>query len=496
VTKAAPFPKSAPEAQQIRSSAILAFVEAVERDVRDLHSFMLLRRGSVVAQGYWEPYGRDHPHMLFSLSKSFTSTAIGLLVAEGRLSVENRVLDYFPGEGPAQPGDNLRAMRVRDLLTMTTGHDTDATGALHQTGKNWTRAFLAQPVEHQPGTHFVYNSAATYMLSAIAQRLTGERILDYLQPRLFAPLGITHPTWETSPEGIDVGGWGLAVTTADIARFGQLYLQKGVWQGQRLLPEAWVAEATSRQVPNGPNENPDWEQGYGYQFWRCRHRAYRGDGAFGQFCVIMPDQEAVLAVTAGLSNMQAVLDLVWKHLLPAMGSVSVPDDSATASTLDARLAVLRLAPAAGRATSSRAAELTGRDFTLVENSDQLAAIRFDFEADGCAVTLRDGRGEQRIQCGFGRWVQSDGTTLRAREFGVEGPAATKLVASGAWLDDRTYLVELCWYETPFRRTLTCRFDGDRVVVDQQANVSFGPVERPRLEGKATPSRLPVAERAP
>jgi CubicO group peptidase (beta-lactamase class C family) len=288
MTHDSPFPRSTPEAQGIPSAAIGAFVGAAERDLDAIHSFILLRHGHLVAEGWWEPYRPTDQHMLFSLSKSFTSSAIGLLVAEGRLSLDERVLSFFPDDAPPEPSDTLRAMRVRHLLTMSTGHAIDTTGPMTgELGRSWVRGFLAQPVEHEPGTHFVYNSGASYLLSAIVQQRSGGRMLDYLRPRLFAPLGIADPRWETSPEGIDVGGWGLRITTADIAAFGQLYLQGGEWRGRRILPEAWVTEATARQIANGPAPNRDWEQGYGYQFWRCQHGAYRGDGAFGQYCVVL-----------------------------------------------------------------------------------------------------------------------------------------------------------------------------------------------------------------
>jgi CubicO group peptidase (beta-lactamase class C family) len=478
MTMTVDLPKSSPEAQGIRSSAILAFLDAVQRDDRELHSLMLLRRGTVVAEGYWEPYRAASPHMLFSLSKSFTSTAIGMLVAEGRLSVDDLVLDYFPDEAPKNPSANLRAMRVRHLLTMTTGHSTEPNRQNFAPGLTWAGGFLVHPVEHEPGTHFVYNSAATYMLSAITQRITGERLIHYLQSRLFVPLGIENPTWETSPEGIDTGGWGLSIRTADIARFGQLYLQGGVWQGTRLLPEPWVAEATSWQVPNGPSENIDWVQGYGYQFWRCRHGAYRGDGAFGQFCLVLPDQQSVIAITAGLRNMQSVLDLVWEHLLPALGTDALAENPADQRSLANRLAGLRLLPMVGQPTSSIVAALTGRKFALAKNSDGIEAIGFDFAADAATLTIRTGRGEQRILCGSGRWLRSEGTALRVRE----GFELAKVAASGAWLDDQTYVADLRFDETPFRRTLTCHFEGDRLAIDQKTNVSFGPLELPRLEG--------------
>ena len=243
----------------------------------------------------------NYPHMLFSLSKSFTSTAVGLAVAEGRLSVDDPVLSFFPEDAPAEverePGGDARAPSAVHVHRACGGYHgplfTSADG-------NWVKAFLALPVEHEPGTHFLYNSGATYMLSAIVQK--GDRA-DAAGLPAAAPVraaGHRRRRRGKPARGASTwAAWGLSVKTEDIARFGQLYLQKGMWQGQRILPEAWVAEATSRQVSNGANPESDWEQGYGYQFWRCRHEIYRGDGAFGQYCIVMPEQDAVLAITSG-----------------------------------------------------------------------------------------------------------------------------------------------------------------------------------------------------
>ncbi len=157
----------------------------------------------------------------------------------------------------------------------------------------------------------------------------------------------------TSPQGINTGGWGLKIKTEDIARFGQMYLQKGVWNGKPLLPEAWVAEATSFKISNGDNPESDWNQGYCYQFWRCRHNTYRGDGAFGQYCVVMPDQDAVLAITSGVPDMQAVLNLVWDCLLPAMGSTALPADCGGAGGAEAQTVQSGAAAAAGTSDLAR-----------------------------------------------------------------------------------------------------------------------------------------------
>ena len=233
---AASLPRSSPEAQGVSSAAILSFIEAADKSIDSLHSFMLLRHGHVVAEGWWAPYDAQSPHVLFSLSKSFTSTAIGLAISEGKLSVDDEVLKFFPDDAPAEPGANLKAMRVRDLLRMNTGHETEPPRPPNQ---SWKKAFLNHPVRFKPGTHFLYNTSATYMLAAIVEKTTGMPLLDYLRPRLFEPLSVENPTWEKSPEGITVGGYGLSVRTEDIARFGQLYLQKGNWRGKQLIPAAW-----------------------------------------------------------------------------------------------------------------------------------------------------------------------------------------------------------------------------------------------------------------
>ncbi len=297
-------PRATPESQGVSSAAIRSFVEAANEQVKSMHSVMLVRHGKVVAEGWWAPEAANKPHILWSLSKSFTSTAVGLAVAEGKLNIDDKVLKFFPEDAPADPSENLKAMRVRDLLTMSAGHAAEPWWSGDDV---WTMRFLAEPVVHEPGSHFRYNTPATYMQSAIVQKVTGQTVVDYLTPRLFEPLGIDKPTWDKSPQGISIGGYGLYLKTEDIAKFGQLYLQKGQWNGKQLIPADWVALATSKQVENdkAPSAgNPDWRQGYGFQFWQCRHGAFRGDGKDGQFCIVLPKQDAVIAITALTGNMQ------------------------------------------------------------------------------------------------------------------------------------------------------------------------------------------------
>src|SRR5881394_703976 len=241
-------PRSAPEMQGVSSTAVLEFAHSLDQQIEAMHSVMVVRHGHVIAEGWWSPYDAGHNHVLYSLSKSFTSTAVGFAVAEGKLSIDDAVLKFFPEDAPANPGNNLKQMRVRDLLTMSTGHQDEPPVAPDTIS---SKSFLTEAVPHLPGTHFKYNTAATFMQSAIVQKVTGQTLLDFLQPRLFEPLGIEHPVWDTNFQGISLGGYGLRVRTEDLAKFGQLYLQRGSWNGKQLVPSDWVAMATAKQTANG-----------------------------------------------------------------------------------------------------------------------------------------------------------------------------------------------------------------------------------------------------
>lgn len=464
-------PRSSPESQGVPSPAIFEFIRAADKSIHSLHSFMLVRHGRVVAECWWAPYNAASPHMLFSLSKSFTATAVGLAAAEGKLSLDDEVLKFFPDDAPADPSQNLKAMRITDLLRMNTGHETEPPRPQDQ---SWKRAFLKHPVAFKPGTRFLYNTSATYMLSAIVEKATGSSLLDYLRPRLFEPLGIRNPTWEVSPEGITTGGFGLSVRTEDIAAFGQLYLQKGQWNGQQLVPREWVEAATARQTSNGSNPRSDWDQGYGYQFWRCQNNCYRGDGAFGQYCLVMPDQDAVIAITSGLGDMQAVLTLVWDKLLPAMKTSPLLEDASAQMKLSKALNGLTLRAQEG---SKQGMEVSGKQYELPANPRKLEAISLENGAAEAATLLVRFEGvEQRIRCGYGTWIKGE-AALGA------GAKPQPIAASGAWTGNNTFTAQICSYETPFVYTVSLRFVGDEVRLTVRANVGFGPTAEPELVGK-------------
>jgi CubicO group peptidase (beta-lactamase class C family) len=482
----APLPRSTPEHEGIPSSAVLSFVQAADTSIDAMNSFMLVRHGRVVAEGWWGPYAPATPHILYSLSKSFTSTAIGLAQAEGKLSVDDPVLKFFPDEAPAEPSANLKAMRVRDLLRMVAGHQTEAAlfGAVDSSMRSatWVKRFFAHPVPFKPGTHFLYNSPATYMLSAIVQKATGQTVNDYLTPRLYEPLGIEKPHWVSSPEGINAGAYGLSVRTEDIAKLGQLYLQKGVWKGKQIVPAAWVAEATARQTSNGSAPTSDWDQGYGYQFWQSRH-GFRGDGAFGQYMLILPQYDAVVAITSGVRDMQAVMNLVWDKLLPAMQPHAVAENAGAQRALKAKLASLVVKVAPGQATSPIASKVSGRWYQLPDNERGMRAVSLDFST-APVLHVRTATGESATPIGIGVWTTSKGWTNGIdRMLSVTPPVSVG--ASGGWSADSVFTVKLVAPETPFYSTMQFRFDGDRLVIDGENNVAFGDRKIPTLT--ATPA---------
>ena len=312
------------------AKAMDSFFEQAATDSLDIHSVMIVKDGNVIFSR-WQSEGVDSiPHVLHSVSKTFTATAVGLAIADGEMALTDKIIDYFPDKLPAEVSDNLKAMTVRDLLTMSCGHDEEP--SWRDTEQDWVSVFLAHPVKHKPGTFYLYNSLGTYVLSAIVQQVTGEKVVDYLNTRLFEPLHIDKPRWEESPQGINTGGWGLYLKTEDLAKMGQLLLQKGEWNGKQIIPADWVSEMSKKQVESiNPGtrieqaaergltvETSDWMQGYGYQMWRCRPGCFRADGARGQYIIVVPDKNAVIAITSNVEDLQAELNLVWNKILPVL----------------------------------------------------------------------------------------------------------------------------------------------------------------------------------
>jgi CubicO group peptidase (beta-lactamase class C family) len=464
-------------------------LDDLEQLTGDMHSIMVLRHGAVIAEGAWRPYQPTHRQLLFSLSKSFTSTAVGFAIDEGLFGLDDSVLALLPEDAPAQVSDNLAAMTVRHLLTMTAGHASDAMGSLGRSGvANWALAVMAEPVATEPGSVFMYNSGASYLLSAIVTRASGLGLLDYLRPRLFDPLGIDDPSWEKSPQGIEAGGWGLSITTEELAKFGQLYLNGGRWNDTQVVPADWVEAATSLQVPTDAwNGTVDWRQGYGFQFWRCQNGAFRGDGAHGQFCLVIPEHDTVVVITSAIPDMQAVLDVIWARLLPALStSVPLPDAPADEfSALQSRLSSLAVRLPAYAGASQEAARFfdrarfLDRTYRFADNESGLVSARLEQREDATAITITDAAGERLIVARPDAWLpQPDG---------VVDSSPSAVAAAAGWVDHSTFVATVLFYETPFAHTLNFAFDDqvDGIVeFSITQNVSLGTTNLLRLTGRA------------
>jgi CubicO group peptidase (beta-lactamase class C family) len=446
-------PRSSPESQGVDPAGILAFLDSLESapDI-EMHSLMIIRHGQVVAEGWWSPYLPEQPHLLYSLSKSFTSTAAAFAIAEGLLDLDATVLSYFPELDGEITDRRSRSILVRHVAAMASGHlEETVRRASALDPLEPVRGFLLIPPDREPGSVFAYNQPCTYALAAIVQRLTGQTLIEYLRPKLFDPLGIGQAGWQRDAAGRDLGYTGLHATTDAIARLGLLYLQRGVWNGQRLLSEEWIDEATRVQVETPNEPNPDWRRGYGFQFWTSRH-GYRGDGAYGQFCVVLPEQNAVITTTAGTENMQGILDAVWADLLPAMTAARV-DPSPVADQLAARLDGLQLAAfQAKRAPDSSVAAWAAASFLpkggWCEAQPTLNAVRLHRDAEMWQLTFLEGDVAFGAAVGVGGWR----TNLTETDHGKTG---VPLAISGGWTDEDTFRAEVIFLETPHRLGLTC-----------------------------------------
>lgn len=444
------------------AGGILALLDGLQAAQIDFHSLMVLRHGQVVAEGWWAPYQADVPHLLYSLSKSFTSTAIGIAQAEGLLSIDDRVVSFFPEKLPAQVSPYVERMKIRHLLAMASGHAEDTWDKLSG-GGDIVRGFLSLPPDQEPGSLFCYNQGCTYTLSAIITKLTGQRLVDYLRPRLLDPLGIGEARWVQSEEGIDQGFSGLHVTTESIAKLGQLHLQNGQWDGQQLFGEDYLAQAHSKQVDNRWwSDNPDWQQGYGFQFWMCRNQAYRGDGAFGQFCVVVPGADAVIACTAQTADMQAQIDLFWEHLLPAF-SAGATADAGTERALAERLGHLSTATveaASGGPSRPVAFDRIGEPPAYAES---LSAIRVEPTGQGPRLVVIFDGSEHCFDLRPGRWASGE---LGGSEVRV----------NGGWVGPEELHADVVFLTTPHRLQLRARAaDRPTVELSWQAGAPLRPL---------------------
>ncbi len=486
------FPSARPESVGIPSGAIGRYLDHMRDRAIQLNSLMIIRHGQLAAAGWWAPYTADRVHAAHSLTKSFTSTAIGLMIDEGLVDLHDRVADLFAADMPENPSEHLLQMNLWHLLTMTCGHETEPMpGAGGET--NYARTFLAHPVVRPPGTHYLYNSLASYMLTALIHQRTGHNLLAYLRPRVLDPIGCGEMFCLTCPRGIENGGSGLYLRTIDIARMAQLYLQKGRHQGVQLIPEAWVDAASAHQVSTAhhPAGDGDHTSGFGYHIWRCiPPDVYRFAGANGQFGIVVPDRDAVIAITASSWDTASITEGLWELLLPAMAAQPLPADPDAAARLAARLAALRLDWTPARRDAAGESRLEGRDWLWPDTSFHFSLRR----------GAPDGTGVTRTTFSFAAnlaWIvyEADDQTARL-PLGMDGqPRETPfhyaghtfpVLATGAWIDAHTFLVDLRSIRNVAHRKIYFRPQGDRCQIRIEATPNTAAFTHPApLEMTAT-----------
>ncbi|WP_438010714.1 serine hydrolase domain-containing protein [Sorangium sp. So ce321] len=440
-------PRSAPAASGMSSRSIAALLDRLEAQSVECHSLMVVRHGHVVAEGWWAPYSAERPHLLYSLTKSFTSVAVGLAIADGLLSLDDRVVDVLPDHVPADIPEQGRRLTVHHLLSMTAGHRTDSLAEAWQLEPgDLVKGFLRVPFTEAEGTRHTYDNSTTFVLARMVERVTGRGLPELLDERLFKPMGVEHAEWDRVASGAAFGFHGLHLTTEAVAAFGELLLRGGLWGDRRLVPREWVELATRRHIETVQiedwSENPDSLCGYGYQFWMSRH-GYRGDGAFGQLCVVVPSHDLVIVVTGATTQGEAVLDPLWECLLPGLDDAgSTRDDEILAD----RLRRLSFAPVPGSAAPERSAK-----------------ARLDASAAGSA--LPDGTAVI-VEPVDGGWLLRFGSLLDVEvghgEWRESSPLGRPVVAAGAWQGD-TFVAELYVITTPHRVRLVVDADAGTAV---------------------------------
>ncbi|MDT0347694.1 serine hydrolase domain-containing protein [Streptomyces litchfieldiae] len=453
-------PRSAPAASGISSRSIAALLDRLEARSVECHSIMVVHHGHVVAEGWWAPYSADRPHLLYSLTKSFTSIAVGLAIGDGLLSLDDRVVDVLPDHVPADVSEQGRRITVHHLLSMTAGHPTDSLAeAWELEPGDLVKGFLRLPFATAEGKRHTYDNSTTFILARMVERVTGRGLPEFLDERLFRPMGIDHAEWDRVANGAAFGFHGLHLTTEPVAAFGELLLRGGIWGDQQLVPRDWVELATRRHIDCVPFEDgstdADFSRGYGYQFWMSRH-GYHGHGAFGQQCVVVPSHDLVIAVTAQ-GDAQAVFDAMWECLLPGVGQGgSARDDEILADRLR-RLSLPPVPGSAGRERSvSAKLDASAEDSALPDGTTVVVAptdggwlVRFESLLD--------------IEVGHGEWRESS-------------PLGRPVAAAGAW-QGSMFVADLYVITTPHRVRLVVDADAGTAV----ATWSTVPLTGPRLE---------------
>jgi CubicO group peptidase (beta-lactamase class C family) len=469
------FRRGEPREAGVNAAIVAAFLDDATAAGLDIHGVMLHRAGRVVAEGWRWPYRADRPRIMHSATKSVMACAIGMALEEGRFGLQDKVVSFFPELVSASVDAKLASMTVEHLLTMRAGHAEETSGSIWRgIATSWTAEFFKIPLVYQPGTTFMYTSAASYMLSAILTKVTSQTLHEYLKPRFFEPLGIVAEQWDLGPDNVNPGGNGLTMKTADLLKLGVLHAQGGVWEGRRLLSAAWIAAATRSHGDD-----------YGYQWTTMAGDAYAAIGIFMQFVMVFPHHQAALAVVGASQEGSRVYRPIVQRHFPRAFEERLPASEAQEADahLRSRLVAAAEQPPLAANSSNTAARISGKTFRVEPNPLGVTAVRFSFEKDRCVFHLADATGDHSVVCGLHEWIESRTDVPGAGLHHGYSLESAVVVASAAWADENTLRMRWIFAETAFQDTVLCQFDGDRVSVERSVNVNSSACSWPQLSGK-------------
>lgn len=423
------------------------FIDSIYEKQINMHSFMILRHGKVAAEGYFKPFNETLRHNIFSISKSVTSAAIGIAIGEGLISLEDKIVDFFPEKLEGEVHKFTAMMKIKHLLSMATVHPHSTDTSI----EDWVKGFLNTPPSHIPGTTFAYDTTGTHTLCAILQKVTGMTVHEYLRTRIFDAVGIGEIEWESCPLGINKGGSGIKCTTEDLARFGQLYLQRGEWENKQVLPKGWVELSTARQIDNSNARMLlDVQLGYGYQFWRTRHNSYCAFGMAGQLVIVIPDKDTVFACTANTllykDGQQMIMESFWDNIYPALFDGAVDEETASYNELKERLESLSLVLPKGENESSTAKRINGKKFNLEKNTLGYDSCEFIFEEKVSKLRFSKGDTDIELYFGMNKWIE-----------GIDPFLNLKCASSGVWVDEKTCIIHSQIFDELQMFILVCHF---------------------------------------
>lgn len=376
-------------ANGVNAAAVENYIKECSENGIFIRAIQVIKGKEPMLRMAFEPYDLESPMHLYSLSKSFTSVAVGICTDEGLLSPETKMCELFADKMPESMTDALRSITLHDLLSMQSGHTACVLDRIRW-ADDTVRAFFEQPTAYEPGTVFAYSTAATCMCAAAVERVTGKKLVDFLDEKLFKKLGIEKPVWRECKSGQTLGGTGLELSSNDITKFGMLLKNKGTYNGKRIVSEEYLARATSLHSVDANNGAPDWTAGYGYQFWLNAREGYRGDGAFGQLCMVLPQSDTVVTVMGEVGNMPLEVELVYRLLDTMYG------ESCDASSLEA---LTKTAYAAKRSRDFN----SDLSYTVAENRAEVSGLRL-FGERLLHVELDTAYGKKEFVCGNGEYI--------------------------------------------------------------------------------------------